>query len=552
MSAATGGADSHEVGGRYARYVLGVLVLVYILNFLDRQILSILAEDIKADLGVTDAQLGFLFGTAFAVFYALFGIPLGRLADTWVRKNLISLGVLVWSMMTALSGTARGFGSLATYRIGVGVGEASATPSAFSMLSDYFPPRLRATVLAVYSSGVYIGAGIGVFLGGAILGMWSRWYPDPAAAPFHLRGWQVAFFVVAVPGILMSLWVWRLHEPERGMSEGHPTPPHPHPFREASRSLASLLPGLNLVTLVVTGGGAKALAINVGVGALLAWGAWVLIRVTGTPAQWVALGVGAYAAFSWAQNLAADDRATFAMIFKSRALFLTVLAFPCIAFFSYGGGFWAPSFFQRAHHVSASRAGLVLGLSAAVAGWAGVTLGGVLADRLRERHPLGRLHVGMASAVLSLPAAIGMLLSDDVIVAYVFHFFVVLVSSMWLGPAASTVNDLVMPRMRATASALYVLMLTFVGLALGPYSIGLISDRARAGGASAADALRHGMLWGTSMLGAALVLLLLAGAFLKEDEGTRLERARALGEAVSDPATSSKSTSQPTLPRHRK
>lgn len=127
-----------EIGGRYAKYVLFVLVLVYVFNFIDRQILSILAEEIKADIGISDAQIGFLYGTAFAVFYAVFGIPLGRLADVWVRKSLISLGLSFWSVMTALSGTARDFGSLAVFRFGVGVGEASATPAAFSMLSDYF------------------------------------------------------------------------------------------------------------------------------------------------------------------------------------------------------------------------------------------------------------------------------------------------------------------------------------------------------------------------------------------------------------------------------
>jgi len=152
--------DHPQIGGAYARYVLIVLMLVYVFNFIDRNILSILAEDIKADLGLTDSQLGFLYGTVFAVFYAIFGIPLGRLADIWTRKNLISIGLFFWSGMTALSGTARSFTSLGIYRVGVGVGEASASPAAFSMLGDYFPPRLRATVLSIYSSGVNIGGGI--------------------------------------------------------------------------------------------------------------------------------------------------------------------------------------------------------------------------------------------------------------------------------------------------------------------------------------------------------------------------------------------------------
>src|SRR5215470_7449239 len=153
---------SPRIDEAYARYALGLLVIVYVLNFLDRQILSILAERIKADLGLTDAQIGFLYGTAFAVFYSVFGIPLGRLADVWVRTRLIALGLAVWSLMTTASAFARGFAQLTAARIGVGVGEASASPAAFSLLSDYFPPARRATVLAIYSSGIYIGAGLGL------------------------------------------------------------------------------------------------------------------------------------------------------------------------------------------------------------------------------------------------------------------------------------------------------------------------------------------------------------------------------------------------------
>ncbi len=122
--------------GAYAWYALFVLVLVYMVNFIDRQILSILVGDIKRDLHVSDAQIGFLYGTAFAVFYALFGIPLGRLADSWYRGRLMAMGLALWSSMTALSGFATSFGMLAAARIGVGIGEASASPAAYSMISD--------------------------------------------------------------------------------------------------------------------------------------------------------------------------------------------------------------------------------------------------------------------------------------------------------------------------------------------------------------------------------------------------------------------------------
>ncbi|HMK87958.1 MAG TPA: MFS transporter, partial [Steroidobacteraceae bacterium] len=136
----------------YPWYVLGVLFLVYVFNFLDRQIISILAEDIRASLHVGDTQLGFLFGTAFAIFYSLFGIALGRLADQWYRGRLIAVGLSLWSLLTALSGLASSFGQLALARVGIGVGEASATPAAYSLLADHFPARRRALAIAIYSA----------------------------------------------------------------------------------------------------------------------------------------------------------------------------------------------------------------------------------------------------------------------------------------------------------------------------------------------------------------------------------------------------------------
>ena len=139
-------SQSPRVGGPYAHYVLFVLVIVYVFNFIDRSILSILSQEIQADLGVGDAEMGFLFGTVFAVFYAVFGIPLARFGDVWVRRSLISAGLMFWSLMTGLSGFARSFSLLAAFRVGVGIGEASASPAAFSMLADYYraPPAATA------------------------------------------------------------------------------------------------------------------------------------------------------------------------------------------------------------------------------------------------------------------------------------------------------------------------------------------------------------------------------------------------------------------------
>ncbi|MBW2245327.1 MAG: MFS transporter, partial [Deltaproteobacteria bacterium] len=134
---------------RYANYVLAILFLVYVFNFIDRTILSILVEDVKRDLGVSDTAMGFLTGIAFALFYTIAGIPIARWADVGVRRSIIALGLLVWSLMTAASGLAQNYGQLVAARIGVGVGEAAGSPPAHSLIADYFPPERRATVLSL-------------------------------------------------------------------------------------------------------------------------------------------------------------------------------------------------------------------------------------------------------------------------------------------------------------------------------------------------------------------------------------------------------------------
>lgn len=504
---------------RYARYVLGVLVLVYVFNFLDRQILAILAERIRADLGISDAQLGFLYGTAFAVFYAVFGIPLGRLADTWDRRRLIAIGLAAWSGMTILSGFARTFPQLAAARIGVGVGEASAAPAAYSLLSDWFPPARRATALAIYSSGIYIGAGLGLGIGGLVVDRWdAAWGSGPT--PFGLRGWQVAFLVVGLPGLLLALWVATLREPVRGHSEGLVVPAHPRPFRAAFEELLAVLPPFTLLTLARYG--ARTLALNLGVAAVVAASAWGLIAWLGTPAQWVALGLGVYAAASWLQALARRDRPTFALVTGTPSLRLAGLGFALLSFVGYGVGFWLPPFFMRVHGVDAASAGLVLGGAAAAGGWLGTTLGGLWADRLRRRWPAGRLYVGVACGLLGAPLAGWMLTTEHTHFAMGLTFVTTAASSLWIGPGATTVQDLVMPRMRGTASAAYLMLVTFIGLALGPYVIGRLSV--------ATGDLRTALLLSlvAGLLGAGC--LALAARRLAADEATRLSRAWAAGE----------------------
>lgn len=509
--------DASAVGGPYARYVLGVLLLVYVFNFLDRQILSILAEDIRRDMGIGDDLLGFLYGTAFAVFYAVFGIPLGRLADVWNRRSLIALGLAAWSAMTAFSGLARTFPQLAIARVGVGIGEASATPAAFSLLSDWFAPARRATVLAIYSSGIYIGGGLGLGIGGLVVDAWNgRW--AAGEAPFALAGWQVAFLVVGLPGLLMAAWVRTLREPVRGQAEGLVATEEPHPFRSFLHELSAVLPGFTLVHLGRVAG-RRALKLNLGAGAVLAIVAFALAEATGNRWQWLALALGLYCATSWGQSLAVRERGTFALIFATPSVRWVALGFSLLAFTGYSLGFWTAPFIQRFHGVSTAETGLIIGSTGALAGWLGVTLGGVLADRWRVAHPAGRLRLGMLVAVVPIPLGLAFLTTDSKLVAYALNVPLSVVMAMWIGAGASTVTDLVLPRMRATASAAYLLCITFIGLALGPYGVGLASR--------VTGSLRTAMLLTFCANVLALICLILGARRLGEDQASIVERAEA-------------------------
>jgi MFS family permease len=479
------GNASPDLGGRYSRYVLGVLVLVYVLNFLDRQIITILAEDIKRDLGISDAEIGFLYGTAFAVFYAVFGIPLGRLADVWSRRSLIALGLGFWSAMTAVSGLARSFGQLAGARIGVGVGEASASPAAFSMLSDSFPPRLRATVLAIYSSGIYIGAGLGILIGGQIVERWNNAFPA-GDAPLGLAGWQAAYLAVGIPGLLLAIWVRTLREPSRGAADGITTEQVPDPFRHFFLELRAVVPPFTLWHLARSGAGRRGVGINLLIASGIAALAVVLTWLTGSPAQWAALGVGVYAAASWMQGLSLRDRPAAALILRSASLRDMAIGFSLLAFTGYGVGGWTPAFFIRVHGEEAARVGTIVGLTAAIAGLIGVTLGGVIADAMRRRSPGGRLKMGVVVALLPVPLAIWMLSTPDTTTAYLVN----------------------VP----------------LGFALGPYTIGRLSDVLRD--------LPAAMRWSLVVNVFAVFFLSKAMLRLSRDEDTLHERARAVGEPV--------------------
>ncbi|MBT3709242.1 MAG: MFS transporter [Gammaproteobacteria bacterium] len=180
--------DSYSPAYRY--FVLSVLVLSYVLSFIDRQLMTILLEPIKAEFGASDTAMGFLTGFAFAIFYAVLGIPVARLADRWSRRNVLAISMVIWSAMTAACGMAGSFWQMAVLRVGVGVGEAGGTPPSHSLISSYFPARERSTAMGIYGSGSQIGVLLGMF-GGAVIA--------------ETMGWRWAFFIFGLPGVLIGL-----------------------------------------------------------------------------------------------------------------------------------------------------------------------------------------------------------------------------------------------------------------------------------------------------------------------------------------------------------
>lgn len=509
-----------KVGGPYSWYVLGVLVLVYVMNFVDRQIMSILAEDIKAHLGITDSEIGFLYGTVFGVFYALFGIPLGRLADMWHRMRLLTVGLTLWSAMTAVSGLAGSFGQLAFARIGVGVGEASASPVAYSVLSDYFPKEKRATALSIYSSGLYIGGGLSLFIGGLVVDRWNDAFPG--GGPFGLVGWQAAFMAVGLPGLLLAGLVSTLREPVRGLSEGIVMPTEPNPFRKFLHELSSVLPPFTLFH--AASHGRASLLVNV-VGLAVAAMFFVLMsHFTGNWPQWLALGLAGYAVFSWSRSLRHRDRPTYELIWGTPSFLLLVLGFGVVSMTGYAHGFWATPYAIRTFGADKAMIGLLLGGPAAVAGFLSIIAGGTLGDRWRRTNPSGRIIVGFLTVILPIPFFVLQYTTTSLNLFYLWAFMATLCGSLWVGIAGATAQDLVLPRMRGASTASFFLGTTVIGLGLGPFLVGRVSELL--------GNLGHALIATTLLAPIPLFCLLYIYRNLPSAEATRIQRARAAGEPI--------------------
>ncbi len=485
--------DTNEFfgGKRYAWYALGILTLVQAMSIIDRQIVTILAGEIKRDFSLTDSEIGLIYGTLFAIFYALFGIPLGRLADNWIRTRVIGFGVIGWSLMGMCSGLAANVWQFALTRVGVGIGEACAGPAATSLISDYFPSRLRATALAIFACGVSLGVGFSLWMGGSIVDMWSVWHPD-GNYTLGLAGWQVSFIVVALPGFLLSGLVLKLREPPRDLGKAGE-----RPFLACWQELKAVLPGVSLVVMIIEKTGARivinnliVLSVLIVLTALLVTlcshlagveNATVIVSIAGVNVtshwiQWSIVALGLYCVYTWSQTFRLRDPASHELICRSPSSLLVMAGGAASMTMSYGVMAWTPQYAVHAYDESLSNIGLKFGSVATLMGIVGTLLGGFIGDKLNKTRPSGRLYVTLIAVVIMIPAAL-FAFTRPTFNSFLLAFCLLsLAHTAWLPGVLSTMQDLVLPRMRGLIYATYYLVVTIAGLGSGPYVAGLVSD----------------------------------------------------------------------------
>jgi MFS transporter, Spinster family, sphingosine-1-phosphate transporter len=528
---------------RAAWIALTLISLTQAMSMVDRQILAILLPRIKADLKVGDAEMGLLYGTVFALFYALFSLPLGRLADGWKRGKLLSISIGFWSVMTGLAGFANGFGLLAVSRLGVGIGEASTQPAGMSLLADHFPKEKRGTVTAVMAAAIALGLGSALYIGGATADYWDAAFVN-TAAPLRLKGWQAAFVVAALPGLILATFLWRMVEPERGAMDGIKTPADPAPFRASRQTLTSILPGFNWLGLIRNRAGLGVWITNL-VGLALIIGAmlWLTdwtnglrnivppplniggLPLSGNALQWIVTGFGLYVVLNWLQSLKLRDAPAFAVVAKTPALNLLFAIAALQSVINYAIMAWAPTFLIKSFALSPAEVGLKYGSLVAIIGIIGPVIAGPTSDWLQSRVAGGRLYVTLFSLVVSPVLAWMTFHAETPGQFYIWFSAFSLVLTMWLPPVYASFMDLVLPRMRGTVMSFYILTMTIVGLGIGPYAVGLISD---VNGGDLGSAILS-VIWLSPLL---VLLTIWLIRKIPKDEASLLARARAAGEAV--------------------
>lgn len=405
-------------------YILFILVLVYTFNFIDRQIIGILAVPIKADLGLTDTELGLMGGLAFALFYTGFGIPVAMLADRFSRTWIMTGALTIWSAMTAVCGLATNFWQLFAARLGVGVGEAGGVAPAYSLIADFFPPEQRARALSIYSFGIPIGSAIGIVFGGVIASMLD---------------WRMAFFIIGIAGIALApIFRMTIKEPVRGGFDKKREDTNP--------------PGLKVV---------------------------------------------------------------FNTLIKKPGFWLVSFGASCSSMMGYGMFFWLPSFFVRSFELSLLHASLYFGAVLLIGGVIGIWAGGWLGDRFGQMRRSRFVTIPGWAFVLTIPFYIVAMISNNMMLTFSILIIPTALGLMWLGPVISVIQHLVPPNMRATASAIFLFINNLIGIGVGTFAIGFLSDTLTVKFGD--EALRYSIVAGTSFYVIAALLFWMGSRFIEKD-----------------------------------
>jgi MFS family permease len=420
---------------------VAILMVAYVLSFVDRQILNLLVEPIRRDLAINDTQMSLLMGLSFALFYTICGIPLGRVADTRSRRGLITVGILFWSAATAACGMAKLYWQFLLCRIGVGVGEAALSPAAYSLIADSFPAERRATAISVYSMGVYLGSGLAFLVGGLVIQFASAQGDVTLPVLGEVRPWQLIFLILGVAGVLFTLLMLAVKEPSRrGAGAGVAVP-----LSEVGRYIRA----------------------------------------------------------------------------NRRTVLLHNFGFAGLAFAGYGSAAWVPTFYIRTYGWDAGQVGIVYGSIVAVFGCLGIVFGGRLADWMAKRgRSDANMRVGLYAALGALPLVVLFPLMDSAFWASVLMAPTVFCLSMPFGVAPAAIQEIMPNSMRGQASAIYLFVITLIGLGVGPTAVALVTDFVFADDA----ALRYSLLIVTTLAVSMSIILLSKSLKPYRESVTRLEQ----------------------------
>lgn len=446
----------------YAAYVLGLLTLINLLNYLDRNVVFAVFEPVKRELHVTDQQLGWL-GSAYIIVLSICSIPFGVLSDLKSRRTVIAWSLGFWSVFTAAGGFVRGFGQLMTSRALVGVGEAGYAPASQAIIADYYKGRARAFALGIYSVGTALGGILGIWLGGVI------------AVKY---GWRWAFIVMGVPGLVLTVLAARIRE----VNQRAPTP-----VREAMRrwyragvrrAMRYVMP----VAALSAAGAAAATIMDLSFGlsfdmSMAVFGAFVAAGLVWTVARLVPVAVRRTAEAGDVAASAYEDFIEAAtVVLRTPTLIWIFLGGAMVTFAVNGLIAWAATFMDRVHRLSVPEFSARYGTWAVAGGVLGVLVGGRLGDWLQLRWKGGRVVASGAGFILAGPLVVWLLVSGSLRGFAPLLFGIYFFYTWYNGPLAAVIFDVVPAAVRASVTGAFVLFSHLAGDALAPPLVGYLSD----------------------------------------------------------------------------